>query len=82
MLGRINILIPASETDEELAERRKNFDKYKKESEKKLREQKTRLQDTLEEVESLRRSLMQLRQERGRLEAEAKVCVYTHYKRA
>ena len=61
------------ETDEELAERRRNFDQYKKDAEKKHREHKTHLQDTIEELESLRRSLMQYRQERGKLEAEAKV---------
>ena len=64
------------ETDEELAEKRKNFDQHKEEADKKYRRQKARLQDAGEELESLRKSLMELRQQRGELEAEAKVRTY------
>ncbi|OCB89866.1 hypothetical protein A7U60_g2895 [Sanghuangporus baumii] len=61
-----------SESDEQLAERRRNFDRYKREAEQKLSREERRLQDVLEDLENARASLMSLRQERGGLEAERK----------
>ena len=62
-----------AETDDQLAERRRNFDRYKREAEQKLLREERKLQDVLEDLENARASLMSLRQERGGLEAEKKV---------
>ena len=67
------ILNNLSESDEQLAERRRNFDRYKREAEQKLAREERRLQDALEDLETARASLMSLQQERGGLEAEKKV---------
>ncbi|KAI5117920.1 hypothetical protein M0805_001999 [Coniferiporia weirii] len=60
------------ETDEQLAERRRNSDRYRKEAEQKLKVDERRLHDTLDELENARRSLLSLQQERGSLDAEKK----------
>lgn len=66
-------VIPSAESDEQLAERRRNSDRYKKEAEQKLMREERRLQDTLEDLDTARATLMSLQQERGGLEAEKKV---------
>ena len=61
------------ETDEQLAERRINSDRYKREAEQKLRREESRLAEELDALEDARNLLSQLQQERGGLEAEKRV---------
>lgn len=73
LLRIATISIILTETDEQLAERRRNSDRYKKEADQKLNREEQRLQDAVEDLETARATLMSLRQERGGLEAEKKV---------
>lgn len=67
------------ETDEQLAERRRNSDHYKKEAEQKLRQEEDRLEEEINELEDARNLLSQLQQERGGLEAEKRVSIKQYF---
>ena len=68
-----SVLSHATDTDEQLEERRRNFDDYKRKADQKLKKEAARLEDALRRQSGDRDDLMNFRQERGGLEAEARV---------
>lgn len=61
------------ETDEELDERKRNSDKYMREAEQKIKQERLRERDTQDGLEMARKKLSLLHVQRGNFEAEKKV---------